>query len=74
MNTPDTITTCCWIHPGRESSADFEAVCPECEAAAWAWARAVGLAGHSGWLHAWLRDVAGVVQAPAIATPDEEKA
>jgi hypothetical protein len=66
-----TIITACWIHPGTPSSADFEAVCPECEAAAWAWARAVGLASTQGWLYAWLRDVAGVVQPPATATPDD---
>jgi len=66
-------TPTCWVHPDRPSSADFEAVCPECQAEAWQWARQVGLAGHGGWLHSWLRDVAGVVQQPAAAPPDEAR-
>ena len=70
MNAPETVLTTCWIHDGRPSSPDFEAVCPECANAAWQWARQVGLAGHGGWLYAWLRDVAGVVQPPTTATPD----
>jgi hypothetical protein len=65
----DTTPTC-WLHPGRESSADFPAVCDECADTAWRWARQVGLASSRVWLYSWLRDVAGVVQPPAIATPE----
>jgi hypothetical protein len=71
MNDTMPITSTCWLHPTRVSSADFESVCEECADQAWAWARQVGLAGHGGWLYAWLRDVAGVVQPPATATPDD---
>jgi hypothetical protein len=71
MNVPETIISTCWIHPDRPSSADFPAVCGECQAEAWRWARQVGLAGHSGWLHSWLRDVAGVVHPPVESHLEE---
>ena len=70
MTAPETRIPTCWIHPTRESSAAFPAVCDECADTAWQWARAVGLAGHGGWLYAWLNSVAGVVQPPATATPE----
>jgi hypothetical protein len=61
MTAPTSITTCCWVHPERESSADFPAVCDACQAEAWQWARQLGLDGNGGWLYLWLRDMKHIV-------------